>query len=106
MHYIYLSLAIISEIIATSLLKTSEGFTKLVPSLFCIVCYVICYYSLSKALQGINLGIAYAIWCGVGIVATATISWVVFHQKLSPIGIFGLILIVIGCIILNLYGGQ
>lgn len=104
MYYFLLAVAIIAEIIATSLLKASQGFTKLRPGAGCVLFYVICYYTFSKAINGIDLGIAYATWCGVGIVATAIIAWIIFGQKLSPAGIAGLILIVAGCVILNLFG--
>ena len=104
MHYILLGAAIIFEIIATTLLKASEGFSKLIPDAGCVIFYVLCFYSFSKALLKINLGVAYATWCAGGIVATAVISSVVFGQKLNTIGIIAVILIVTGCVILNLYG--
>lgn len=104
MHYILLGAAIIFEIIATTLLKASEGFSKFMPAAGCVIFYVLCFYSFSKALLKINLGVAYATWCAGGIVATAVISSVVFGQKLNTIGIIAVILIVTGCVILNLYG--
>lgn len=104
MHYILLGAAIIFEIIATTLLKASEGFSKFMPAAGCVIFYALCYYSFSKALLKINLGVAYATWCAGGIVATAIISAVVFGQKLNTIGIIAVILIVAGCVILNLYG--
>lgn len=106
MYYLLLAAAIVAEIIATSLLKASQGFTRLLPGAGCVVFYVICYYTFSKALNGMDLGIAYATWCGVGIVATAVISWIIFGQKLSPADIAGIILIVAGCVILNLSGSA
>ena len=106
MPYILLAVAIASEILATTLLKYSEGFTKFWPTVASISVYFICYFTFSKALNGLNLGVAYAIWCGVGLVATALISALVFSQKLTPAGIFGIVLIVIGCVILNLYGSA
>lgn len=104
MQYILLGSAIMMEIIATTLLKASENFSKWMPSLGCIIFYVLCFYLFSKALLKINLGVAYATWCAGGIVATAIISSVIFGQKISMIGIIGIILIVTGCVILNLYG--
>lgn len=103
-YYLLLALAIISEIIATTCLKYSEGFTKILPSFACVIAYIICYVSFSKAITHIHLGIAYAIWCGAGIVATALISFFVFKEKLTMTGIFGMLCIVIGCIVLNLNG--
>lgn len=81
MQYILLCTAIILEIIATTLLKTSEGFTKLLPAFGCIVLYICCFYAFSKALLRIDLGVAYATWCAGGIVATTIISALVFGQN-------------------------
>ena len=106
MPYVLLAIAIATEIIATTLLKYSEGFTKLWPTVASMSMYFICYFTFSKALNNLNLGVAYAIWCGIGLVATAIISAMVFSQKLTPAGVFGIILIVVGCVILNLYGAE
>ena len=104
MQYVLLGAAIIFEIIATTLLKASVGFTKLLPAAGCVIFYILCFYSFSKALLKINLGVAYATWCAGGIVATTIISAVVFGQKLNTVGIIAVVLIVAGCVILNLYG--
>lgn len=104
MSYVLLALAIVAEIIATTFLKYSDGFTKLFPSIACVIAYVFCYFTFSKAIREIDLGIAYATWCGVGIVATAVISFVVFKEKLSILGMVGVLFIVVGCILLNLFG--
>ena len=101
MQYILLCTAIILEIIATTLLKTSEGFTKLLPAFGCIVLY---FYAFSKALLRIDLGVAYATWCAGGIVATTIISALVFGQKINTIGVIAIVLIIAGCVILNLFG--
>ena len=106
MPYVLLALAIVMEIVATTFLKMSDGFTKLAPMLTCIVGYVICFYSFSKALLHINLGVGYATWCAGGIVATALISAVVFGQRLTGAGIFAVALIVVGCVVLNLWGSA
>ena len=106
MPYLLLAIAIGAEIIATTLLKYSEGFTKLWPTLASMGMYFICYFTFSKALNDLNRGVAYAIWSGVGLVATAVISAMVFSQKLTTAGIVGIVLIVIGCVILNLYGSA
>ena len=80
-----------------------RGFTKLLPpSLRRILCALYC--SFSKCLSGIDLGIAYATWCAGGIVATSVISWILFGQKLTGIGILGIVLIVAGCVLVNLFG--
>ena len=104
MPYVLLGTAIVLEIIATTLLKSSEGFTKLLPAVFCILFSILCFFIFSKALNSINLGVAYATWCAGGIVATAVISAAVFGEKLNWIGITGIVLIVTGCILLNLFG--
>lgn len=104
MQYILLCSAIILEIISTTLLKASEGFTKLLPAFGCIVLYIICFYSFSKALLRIDLGVAYATWCAGGIVATTIISALVFGQKINTIGVIAIVLIIAGCVILNLFG--
>ena len=104
MQYLLLGAAIVFEIIATTLLKASEGFSKVLPAAGCVIFYVLCFYSFSKALLKINLGVAYATWCAGGIVATTIISAVVFGQKLNTLGILAVVLIVAGCVLLNLYG--
>lgn len=104
MKYFLLALAIGAEILATTFLKMSNGFSRPVPTLSCIAAYFICYFSFSKAVMRMNLGVAYATWCGVGIVATTVISFLVFKEKISPIGMTGILLIIVGCILLNLYG--
>lgn len=96
MPYIFLGTAIITEIIATSLLKASEGFSRLFPAIGCVIFYVICFYMFSKALLNIDLGVAYATWCAGGIVATTVISAVVFSEKVNTVGIIALIMIVCG----------
>lgn len=106
MAYLLLALAITAEIIATTCLKYSEGFKKVFPSFVCVVAYIICYVAFSKAVTKMNLGVAYATWCGVGIVVTALISFFVFKEKLTISGIFGIICIVIGCVVLNLKGSS
>ena len=104
MQYVSLGMAIVFEIIATTLLKASEGFSKLIPAAGCVVFYILCFYSFSKALLKIDLGVAYATWCAGGIVATTVIAAVVFGQKLNTVGVIAVVMIVVGCVILNLYG--
>lgn len=106
MQYVFLISAIVLEIIATTLLKASQGFTKALPTVFCIILYILCFYIFSKALNQIDLGIAYATWCAGGIVATTVISALIFKEKISLLGIFGIVLIVAGCIIVNLVGSA
>jgi small multidrug resistance pump len=101
MHLIHLMLAIVFEVIATSLLKQADGFTRLWPTLGTIVCYVGTFYFLGLALKVIPIGIAYAVWCGFGIVLIAGIGYVVFGQKLDFWALLGLAMILIGVLVIN-----
>lgn len=102
--FVYLAVAIVSEIIATNALKLSEGFTKLAPSIFVVIGYSIAFYALSLALKEIPLGIAYAIWSAIGTVGTVIIGMIVWRQPLSLPALIGIVLIVVGVVLLNLYG--
>ncbi|TCV93048.1 DMT family transporter [Biostraticola tofi] len=102
MPYFFLLIAIISEVIATSSLKASEGFTKLVPSLMVVVGYLVSFFLLSLVLKSIPLGVAYASWAGLGIVFVALSGLFFFGQKLDYYAILGMILIVAGVLIMNL----
>jgi small multidrug resistance pump len=101
--YLYLSVAILSEVIATSFLKVSDGFSKLGPSLVTVAGYAVSFYFLSLALREIPTGIAYAIWSGVGIVLITAIAWVFQGQKLDAAALCGLALIVAGVVVINLF---
>ncbi len=103
MTYLYLAVAILCEVVATSFLKISEGFTKPVPSLVTATGYAVSFYFLSLALRTIPTGIAYAIWSGVGIVLITTIAWVFQGQKLDAPALGGLGLIVAGVIVINVF---
>lgn len=101
-NWIFLCVAIIAEVIATSALKISEGFSKPIASVIVVLGYIIAFYCLSLTLKTIPVGIAYAIWSGVGIVLVTTIAWIVFGQKLDVWGIIGIALIMSGVLVLNL----
>lgn len=101
--WIFLVIAIISEVIATSALKSSAGFTRLWPSIIVITGYASAFYFLSLTLNVIPIGIAYAIWSGVGVALIALISWLYFQQPLDFAAIIGLLLIVAGVIVINLF---
>jgi len=103
MKYLFLALAIISEVIGSSFLNASNQFTKLIPSAITVVAYLLCFYFLSITLKSIPLGTAYAIWGGLGIVLTAIISVVVFKNKLDLPAIIGISLIVAGVVVLNVF---
>ncbi|HEI3843085.1 TPA: QacE family quaternary ammonium compound efflux SMR transporter [Escherichia coli] len=100
--WIILLIAVISEVVATTSLKLSEGFTKLVPSVVVVVGYAIAFYCLSITLKSIPLGIAYAVWSGLGIVTVSILGWLVFGQKLDIWALLGMFLIICGVLILNL----
>lgn len=102
MTYLYLFVAIVAEVIATSALKASDGFTRLMPSLIVIVGYGVAFFCLSLVLRTMPVGIAYAIWSGVGIVLVAGIGVVAFGQKLDLAAIIGLGLIIAGVLVVNL----
>ncbi|MCH7330541.1 DMT family transporter [Acinetobacter modestus] len=101
-NWLILFIAIVAEVIATSALKSSEGFTKPIASIVVVLGYMIAFYCLSLTLKTIPVGIAYAVWSGVGIVLITTVAWFVFDQKLDVWGIIGIVLIMSGVLILNL----
>lgn len=101
-----LAIAIIAEVIATSALKVSEGFTRLIPSLVVVIGYSIAFYGLALTLKVIPVGVAYAIWSGMGIVLVALIGWLVFDQKLDPAAIIGMVLIITGVVVMNVFSAS
>ena len=102
-NFLFLAIAIIFEIIATSALKKSEEFTKLIPSIITIVGYCGAFYFLSFAIRTIPIGIAYAIWSGVGIVLITIIGAIFFKQTPDLPAIIGLSLILIGVTVINVF---
>lgn len=103
MAYIYLAVAIVAEVIATSALKASEEFTKVGPSIAVVVGYGVAFYCLSVVLKSIPMGIVYAIWSGVGIVLIGVVGFVIFKQRLDLPAIIGMGLIIAGVVVINLY---
>jgi small multidrug resistance pump len=101
MNWVYLGIAIVAEVVATSALKAAEGFTRTVPSVVVIVGYVVAFYFLSLTLRTIPVGIAYAIWSGIGISLIALIGWLFYGQALDLPAMLGLALIVSGVVVLN-----
>ena len=102
-HYLFLLMAIIFEIVATSSLKISEQFTKLVPSIITVVCYIAAFYFLSLTLRTLPVGIAYALWSAIGIVFITIIGVFAFKQVPDLPAIIGLILIIAGVVIINVW---
>lgn len=101
--WIYLAMAIISEVAATSALKQAEGFTKFWPSCIVVVGYAIAFYFLSLTLKSIPVGMAYAIWSGAGTALVALVAWLYMGQKLDLPAILGILLIVSGVLVLNIF---
>lgn len=101
--YLYLLVAILSEVIATTALKATESFTKPVPSLIVLAGYGVAFYCLSLCLRTIKIGVAYAIWSGLGIVLVTLMGWLLYQQRIDTAGLVGMGLIIAGVIVLNLF---
>jgi len=106
MTYLYLLVAIVCEVVATSALKQADGFTRLWPSLVCAFGYGAAFYLLSILVKTIPVGVVYAIWSGAGIVLIAAVGWFWFKQPLDIAAIIGLILIIAGVLIVNLFSSS
>ncbi|RQP04809.1 MAG: QacE family quaternary ammonium compound efflux SMR transporter [Paracoccus sp. BP8] len=104
--YATLFTAITLEVVGTTFLQRSEQFTRLVPTLLMGLCYAASFYFLSLALRAMPLGIAYAIWSGLGIVLVSLIGLFVFGQRLDFAAVIGLTMIVAGVVIVNLFSGS
>ena len=104
--WVTLSLAIAAEVVATSALKSSEGFTRPWPSLLVVVGYGLAIYLLSLVLEAIPVGVAYAIWSGLGVVLITLVAWVVHGQRIDLPGLIGMGLIVAGVVVLNLFSST
>ena len=101
--WVYLFLAIMSEVIATASLKSTEGFTKPIPSIIVLIGYCAAFYFLSLTLDTISIGVAYAIWSGVGVATITVVSFFLYDQKIDLAGILGIGLIIAGVIVLRLF---
>lgn len=106
MPWIYLVLAIATETVGTTALKASEGFTRLWPSLLVVVAYALSFWFLAQVLKTIPVGIAYAIWSGLGIVLIAGIGWVWFGQRLDLPAIIGISLIIAGILVMQIFSST
>ncbi|MCX8958381.1 QacE family quaternary ammonium compound efflux SMR transporter [Erwinia psidii] len=99
--YFPLFIAIVAEVIGTTLLKSAESFTRFWPSVGTILCYMVAFYCLSLTLQQIPTGLAYAIWSGVGVVLISLVAWLWHGQRLDLPAIIGLVFIIAGVVIIN-----
>jgi small multidrug resistance pump len=106
MQFVYLAVAIVAEVVATSALKASNGFTVWQPSLVVGLGYLVSFYFLSLALRTIPVGVAYAIWSGVGIVLISAIAWVIYRQALDAAAVVGIALIIAGVGVINLFSST
>lgn len=102
-NWIFLSVAIVAEVIATSALKASAGFSKPWPSVLVVVGYGIAFYLLALTLRTIPVGIAYAVWSGAGIVLITAVAWLLYGQKLDLPAFIGMGLIISGVVVLNVF---
>lgn len=100
--YIYLLVAILFEIVGTSMLKLSNGFTNLIPSIILVVSFGLAFLMIALSLKTIPLSTGYSIWAGVGTAGTAVVGVLFFNEILSVINVIGLIIIIIGVVIMNL----
>ena len=103
MNWLYLAIAIISEVLATSALKAANGFANFLPSVIVVCGYGLAFFLLSLTLRTIPVGVAYAIWSGAGIVLVSLAAWLVYGQRLQTGEIAGIALILAGVIVLNVF---
>ncbi|EMM6715214.1 SMR family transporter [Klebsiella aerogenes] len=104
--WIILIVAIAAETFATTMVRASEGFTRLLPSLGGVAGYAVSFYGLSQVVKVMNLGIAYAIWAGLGIFLVSIFSWFLFGQKLDLPAIAGMGLILSGVVVIQLFSST
>jgi len=106
MHWLYLILAILSEVVGTICMKISAGFSKPTPSMLMWLCYGVSFYFLTLTLKKVDLGVAYAVWSGVGTALIATVGVLYFREPVSILKIVGIFAIIGGVMALNLSGGT
>jgi|SRR5690625_686295 len=103
MVYLFLGAAIVFEVIGTTALKASDEFSRLWPSVVTVVSYGAAFYLLSLTLRHMPTGVAYAIWSGLGIVLISLLAWLLFKQTLDAAAIIGMLLIVAGVVVINVF---
>lgn len=106
MNWMYLALAIGCEVVATSALKATQGFTRWQPSALVVLGYAFAFYFLSLTLRTTPVGVAYAIWSGVGIVLVSLIGWFVYQQSLDWAACLGIGLIILGVLVIQLFSAS
>jgi small multidrug resistance pump len=105
-NYVYLTVAVIFEVIATTALKETQAFTRLTPSLVVVVGYGLAFYFLSLTLRTMPVGVVYALWCGAGIILVTAIGWLWFRQALDLPALAGMGLIMAGVAVINLFSNT
>ena len=103
MDWLFLAIAIVCEVVATSALKATEGFTRWAPSLLVVAGYALAFYFLSLTLRNMPVGVVYAVWSGVGVVLITLVGWLFFQQELDLPAFIGIALIAAGVIVLNTF---
>ncbi|WP_129839049.1 multidrug efflux SMR transporter [Streptomyces sp. RFCAC02] len=106
MTYVLLACAILSEILGTTLMKVSDGFSRLWPSLGTVVCYVLAFVLLARTLKTLDVGVAYAIWSGAGTAVVAAIGMLFLDEPASAVRMLGVGLVIAGVVVLNLGGAH
>jgi len=106
MSYIYLALAVVAEVIGTSLLKSTDEFTKLTPTAVVVVCYIVAMWLLTLVLREMAVGIVYAIWSGLGIVLVTAVAAVYYKEIPDLAAIIGMVLIISGIVVMHLFSGS
>ncbi|MEZ6120709.1 MAG: multidrug efflux SMR transporter [Pirellulaceae bacterium] len=103
MSWFYLAIAIVCEITATAMLKATDSFTRIGPSVVVVACVCASLYFFSLCVQSLNVAVVYAIWSGVGVTAVTVLGWKFYGQRLDLPAFVGISLIVIGVVVINLY---
>ncbi|TVS05445.1 MAG: QacE family quaternary ammonium compound efflux SMR transporter [Rhodobacteraceae bacterium] len=106
MHWLYLGVAILFETIGTTALKASDGMTRALPALVVVLAYALSFWLLAIVLRVIPVGVAYAIWSGLGICFIALIGWFVFGQRLDAPALLGIGLIIAGIVVINIFSAK
>ena len=101
--YAWLAIAIVCEVVATTALKASDGFSKTLPSIISAGGYGVAFYCMAQSMKTVPVGISYAIWSGIGIVLITLLAWVIFKQKLDLPAVVGMGMILAGVLVINLY---
>jgi small multidrug resistance pump len=102
-NYLYLTIAVVFEVVATTALKETQGFTRLAPSLVVVVAYGFAFYFLALVLRTMPVGVVYALWSGAGILLVTAIGWLWFRQVLDVPALAGMALILAGVVVINLF---